>query len=277
MTCGTGAFRFGVGCDCEESSTGYYICTRPNGVFGQRLYSVDVSDGVVAEVGALNSTRITAGQACAGLAWSSSLSMLLAAFPNSTGFLILEVDPNTGAASTAAARQASGGINSLYGIAKNPVTGTWYTLGDQGSTASLYSVTINATTTVTTSLVGNLGEDLSEGDLAFDSTGVLYGAQVATGDTDQFKIGTINLGTGAISLLGTQVASTMDLSGMAFNDAGDTLYGVGTFNSTNVHLYSIDKTGGAGTFLFELTINSSGFVFPGDGQMGFCKIPEGAT
>ena len=88
--------------------------------------------------------------------------------------------------------------------------------------------------------IGAFGVNFTEGDLAFNSAGELYGA--FAGSLDQLY--TIDPGTGAASLVGPfNFMSTSDVSGLAF-DSADTLFGL---DSDNNALLTIDAGTGAGT------------------------------
>jgi len=145
-----------------------------------------------------------------------------------------DVDPVTGACSNPR------GVAATYpvGLAGAP-DGTLYALTTYASIPPNSLIEINPVTGAY-SLVGNTGlTSIFEGDLAFDpTTGDLYGIQNYVGY--QYWFFTLSLSTGAATLIGMINIYGIDLSGMAFDAAGNCF----VLDTNLEHIIQIDKTSG---------------------------------
>ncbi|MFN8643290.1 MAG: thrombospondin type 3 repeat-containing protein [Candidatus Binatia bacterium] len=135
------------------------------------------------------------------------------------------------------------GISSCTGLAFDPVSGDLYAAGDDPSTflASLWRVDPSSGAST---LVGPLGVGIP-GNIAFRSDGTLYVYQTAPLE----RLGTVDLGTGAASLLPPSGAADRS-NGVAF-DAADRLLHANDFT-----LDRLDLTTGAAVPLFNYSVPS---------------------
>ena len=124
--------------------------------------------------------------------------------------------------------------------------GYWY--GIRYGTNAL--VRIDTSTGAITTIATVTGTSSPTG-LAMDyTTGIMYASNYASGNN---QVGTINLTTGAVTLLSGTVSTTGILIDIACSNAGQ-LYGhVMNGVSTQSQIYSINKTTGAGTALPQTT------------------------
>ena len=129
----------------------------------------------------------------------------------------------------------------LFGFiafAQSVYAGTMYATDD--ITDNLY--TINTTTGAAT-LVGPTGQDLSLSGLAYDTANsTMYVSDVSL-PTDGYGLGSVNLATGAVAIIGSHVISN-DIMGLAF--IGNTLYGS---DADNDSLDTINLATGAATIV----------------------------
>jgi hypothetical protein len=89
-------------------------------------------------------------------------------------------------------------------------------------------------------LVGNLGENLSFGGFALDtSTGTLYVSDLSV-PAGGYGLGTVDLATGAATIIGGHVNSN-NIWGLAYDSANDVLYGA---DGSNVGLAVLDRATG---------------------------------
>jgi len=89
-------------------------------------------------------------------------------------------------------------------------------------------------------LVGNLGENLSYGGFALDtSTGTLYVSDLGLA-AGGYGLGTVDLATGAATIIGGHVNST-NIWGLAYDSANDVLYGA---DGSNTGLAVLDRATG---------------------------------
>lgn len=80
-------------------------------------------------------------------------------------------------------------------------------------------------------LVGNLGENLSYGGFALDtSTGTLYVSDLGLPRGSGYGLGTVDPATGAATIIGSHVNSS-NIWGLAYDSANDVLYGADGSNS----------------------------------------------
>ena len=114
-----------------------------------------------------------------------------------------------------AAVQPSSPPSPLYGIAE---------LSNQ-------TVTIAPWTGAAT-LLGDLGLDASNGDLAYDSsTDTLYASDMTTADLQQTGLARIDRRTGAATFVGDH-GDSINVAGLAYVASADLLYGAGTWRAT---------------------------------------------
>jgi hypothetical protein len=101
-----------------------------------------------------------------------------------------------------------------------------------------------ATATAVPALVGNLGVDASNSDLAFDtSTNTLYMSDAAIGNFAQVGLAKIDLDTGLATFIGDH-GTSINIAGLAYVKVNDTLYG--SDMDTN-QLVVVDRATGATT------------------------------
>lgn len=129
-----------------------------------------------------------------------------------------------------------------------------YSTGSAGSVSTLYQLN---TATGAATAVGATGHNLGIGGLAYDSdSSTLFATGFATGQTDSLtRLFRVDSATGAAIVIGS--TGVFSLTGLAYNTANDTLYGVGCQspcggNIFNDFLYSINIATGAATQLFNL-------------------------
>ena len=92
--------------------------------------------------------------------------------------------------------------------------------------------------------VGNLGENLSFGGLAYDtSTGTMYVSDIEL--ESGYGLATVNLTTGAATILGGHVNSS-NIWGLAYDSANDVLYGA---DGSNGGLATLDRVTGESTLI----------------------------
>ena len=180
-------------------------------------------------------------------------------------------DINTG--SGAMSGPLSTGVRGLVGIAANPTSGEVYGLTSFGGAPANTLVKINVTTGAST-VVGNTGLTIQEGDLAFNPMdGQLYAAWDQSGGTrDLFKI---NPSTGAATTVGS-LGSSGDFSALAFNSAG-TLFVVDTDgNGTSSFLKTVSPATAATltTTVMNVKLGSvAGLAF--DPDTGIAYVADG--
>lgn len=122
----------------------------------------------------------------------------------------------------------STGVSGLTGLAVHPTTGVLYAVSTGGESCTPNLYTLN-TTTGSATLIGPLGVSGGKPDMAFNALGVLY-----TYTTSNGFLGTVNLATGAMTLIGDttvepwDIGLTFDLSGTLIMTDGDTVYTVNT-------------------------------------------------
>ena len=140
--------------------------------------------------------------------------------------VLYDINESTGAASNP--RPVGNNVNS---IAVSPA-GVIYGASpgfqsDVPTTGRLYTITVTGAPTQVATLDQLVA---TEGDIAFDpTTGILYGVD------SQGELFTINTATGACTAVGDVSAGNIDISAMAFDDAGD-LYVVDSFGPTLLKL-----------------------------------------
>jgi uncharacterized protein DUF6923 len=166
---------------------------------------------------------------------------------------LVTLDPATGAVTSAIGFGLGSGIGA---IAVDPITHILYGITAPGfippSGTQRQLVWINKQTGVATPVggLGNIGFNFGIADLAFDSSGKLYGWSENSDD-----LVTIDTLTGKATVIANAGISTFG-SGMSFDLSG-TLYLAG--GGGNGRFYRLDPTTGVTTFLFNLT----GSPFPG--------------
>lgn len=214
---------------------------------------------------------------------------------NGQGPKLFDVDPNTGAASN----PRFVNVNDLVGIAISPVTGDMYGLTDQfgrinnvsGQGGKNLIVKINAATGAATA-VGRLDPLNSasdaplaefEGDLAFDSSGTLWGVSSHVNYETIFKV---NLATGAGTIVSNVIPASgihLDISAVAFSPTG-AMYGLDTRYPDQpgpAILYQLDPLTGAILATYNTSTvlgNCAGMTFePGTGRLLIADGDTGAT
>lgn len=145
---------------------------------------------------------------------------------------LYSVDPDTGAVTSIG---ASG--YAITGLAQHPTTNVLYGVTSGNSSASPRNLITLDPATGGGTVIGALGVAIA--DIAFDSSGVLYGAR-----TDK-SLYTINLSTGAATLVGSYGSLPTSFGfGMSFS-SGDVLYSIPT--GDDQQLYTINTSTGAAT------------------------------
>ena len=186
--------------------------------------------------------------------------------PGSVGLVILyDIDPITGAASN----PRSTGVGHYIGVDFGP-DGKLYAVTTFDSTGSdnnaLYEINpiTGSATRIGTDPNGlNIGP-ISEGDLAFGPTGVLYA--VAANQNGQPALFTVNLATGIGTIVGAIPGLNVDISSIAFDPSGrlfaiNNTISAGTSTFLSGRLFAINNTISAGTSTFLLELD------PADGQI----------
>lgn len=158
---------------------------------------------------------------------------------------LLSINPLTGVGTVI----GSIGAFTVPSLAVHPVTGVLYA-GRGTGVPNIY--TVNPVTGVGT-LVGSTGLGLAAvGDLAFNAAGVLYASVNIVGDggTGSDNLATINLSTGAATVIGPYGGGLEGMEAISFDSGGqlwgarDNHAGLGTPG-----LYTINTTTGAATLV----------------------------
>lgn len=161
---------------------------------------------------------------------------------------LYSLDPATGA------RTSHGPIGyAVTGLAEHPSSGVLYGVTSPNSNASPKNLITIDKTTGDGTVVGALSTKTIT-DIAFKSDGTLYG--YSQGDK---KVCTINLGTGAVSLLGASGLVGSFGGGLSF-DSSDVLYSFTAGSDGN--LYTVNL--GTGAFTSIGVMDDSALTDPGD-------------
>jgi hypothetical protein len=217
-------------------------------------------------------TALSLLAALAAVARADAQSVLYGGTGSNGPGQLVTLNPNTGAVvSTIGPTNDAGGNNyGLTGMAYNPVNGLLYGSSGNGSNypaaTRAHLVTVNPTTGRVTDIGAfNVGAGNSMTDLAFTSTGVLYGI----GSSGGANLFSINITTGQATLVGSSGISFTAGGGLAISSAG-TLFSsptkpqFGTYNSstgayTNIAAPSSYPVGG-GSYA-ALKFNDSGVLY----------------
>ena len=121
------------------------------------------------------------------------------------------------------------------------------------STSTLYGIAELSNQTVViargtgaATLLGDLGLDASNGDLAYDSsTDTLYASDMTTADLQQTGLARIDRRTGAATFIGDH-GDSINVAGLAYVASGDVLYGADMESNS---LVIVDRTTGALTMV----------------------------
>ena len=140
------------------------------------------------------------------------------------------IDPATGVFTVVGTLSIT--ADNFAGLSVDPTTGDWYVLGLTATAGNLY---VGDITTGVFSLVGDTGFPFMI-DLAIDSQGNCYGHDISTD-----SLSSINLNSGAATLIGATGQSANYAQGMDFDYSTNILYatiytgaGVGAFCSLNL-------------------------------------------
>lgn len=178
---------------------------------------------------------------------------------------LVTINTLTGSATVVGPLQnAAGSKYGLTALAFHPTTGVLFgATTNQSATSPGSLVTINPATGVVTT-IGSFGVGISFGDLAFSSTGVLFGTRNVGGD-----LFTVDLATGTGTLIGASgIATGSSGHGMAMSSTS-TLFTVPdakflyTFNTgTGVATQGVAVTGGPFTQnINAMDFNAAGTLF----------------
>lgn len=142
--------------------------------------------------------------------------------------------------------------------------------GTNQTTSNLY--TVDTSTGVLTS-VGTIGRALTG--LAWDeTTETMFGAVSNNSTVDKRKLVTVDLVTGAGSLVGAYGGTTLSFGDIACDSEGN-LYGWASAFDTNGGLYSIDKSTGVATWLGGNNPGNSGCALAFDFYDNLWLFPTG--
>ncbi|CAN5473997.1 hypothetical protein BH09PLA1_BH09PLA1_05810 [soil metagenome] len=202
--------------------------------FSSALYKFNTSGGARTKIGETGVAAIT------DIAFNGKGQLFGV---TATGFY--SIDLTTALATFIGPIGVSGSVNALD-FSRD---GTLYAATQGGTSGQL--LTINIATGAGT-IVGDLGY-VSQGDLAFDDDGTLFASLFdsnAGTSVDGSILATINLASGRATKIGK--IGSASVFGLAFGPDDSLLASTGTLDAKSPKVVSIDKTTGAGTFLFSV-------------------------
>ncbi|UCG70363.1 MAG: hypothetical protein JSV09_04915 [Thermoplasmata archaeon] len=221
-----------VGSTTVGSGTVLYGLTGPG--LNKSLVIVDTNTAVSTEIG-----LVGYGFALEGLAYNEADGYLY----GSTGATsdeeasLIKIDPETGAGTRVGFFNDPGAFE-VDGLSFDPTTGILYGVneGILGNNGRLYTIDVSSGQA---SFVGDMGKDVDEVGIAFDSDGTLYGA-----DAYSNHLYTIDKNDATTTVIGSLGFDR--IAGLDFDPDTGELFGVDYITS---ELITIDKSSGVGTLV----------------------------